>query len=305
MFKSLASAVMAGRLQAVTLALTFAVLAVFLPPFSLLSGAVVALVALRVGMRGGIEVAALAAAALFLLGLALGSPLGGLSYALSQWLPVLLLAAVLRATSSWSATALVGVLVAVLGVWITHLLVPDVGAWWQSLLEEMLKPLLQQDDAQARALREALPRISGLMTGIVAVSGLLNALLALMLGRWWQALLYNPGGFGEEFRAWRLPGWAAVIAVGCFAAGVWLQQDWMTEGGMLMLLPFFFQGLAVVHAMNHALKWPGLVLFGMYLLLILAMPQMVAMLTAIGAIDALADFRRRLPQDTDGSGRQP
>jgi hypothetical protein len=27
------------------------------------------------------------------------------------------------------------------------------------------------------------------------------SVLSLMLARYWQALLYNPGGFGREFRA--------------------------------------------------------------------------------------------------------
>ena len=305
MFKSLASAVMAGRVQAVTLALTFAVLAVFLPPFSLLSGAVVALVALRVGPRAGIEVALLVTLVLVVLGLALGAPMAGLSSGLSQWLPVILLAALLRATGSWPATALAAVAVAIAVVWGFHLMVPDLAGWWEETLQRALQPLLQQDDAQARALREALPKLSRMMTGIVALSAVLNALLALMLGRWWQALLYNPGGFGEEFRAWRLPGWLGVLAMAGFMAGVWLGLDGLTESGMLLLLPFFFQGLAVVHAMNRALGWPGVVLFGLYLLLVLALPQMVAMLTAIGVIDGLADFRRRLPQQAGGGGRKP
>ena len=49
------------------------------------------------------------------------------------------------------------------------------------------------------------------LTGVMASSLQVTCLLCLMLARYWQASLYNPGGFGREFRSLRLAPAVAVI----------------------------------------------------------------------------------------------
>src|SRR5690606_23988565 len=46
--------------------------------------------------------------------------------------------------------------------------------------------------------------ITPVLTGLMAALLQIVSLLCLMLGRYWQSVLYNPGGFGLEFRALRL-----------------------------------------------------------------------------------------------------
>ena len=59
-------------------------------------------------------------------------------------------------------------------------------------------------------LRPSVPQVAGLM----AVGNSLLACLSLLLGRYWQAALYKPGAFGDEFRALRLPSlWAAALVL--------------------------------------------------------------------------------------------
>jgi len=41
-----------------------------------------------------------------------------------------------------------------------------------------------------------------------------NSFTGVLLGRWLQALLYNPGGFGAEFRELRL---GLIVSIVCFA----------------------------------------------------------------------------------------
>jgi hypothetical protein len=295
MFGSLAQVVMAGRIQAVAISVVFAVLAMFLPPFSLLSGGTVGLVSLRKGWQAGLFVAGMGTIVLAILSALLGDPAIGLVFGLSQWLPVLLLALVLRETGSWATTFQAAAVVLALLVGLAHVLIPDLAAYWQSLLDRMLEPVLQQASPdEARQMRELLEAASGLMTGVLAASMMGSTILALFFARAWQAQLYNPGGFGEEFRALRLGNWLAYVALALFFAAALMRQNWIQELAVVFLLPFFFQGIAVMHGLNRLLQWHVSILIIMYVLMVIALPQMMALLTAIGLIDSFADFRKRL-----------
>jgi uncharacterized protein YybS (DUF2232 family) len=159
----------------------------------------------------------------------------------------------------------------------------------------MLEPVLQQASPdEARQMRELLEAASGLMTGVLAASMMGSTILALFFARAWQAQLYNPGGFGEEFRALRLGNWLAYVALALFVAAALMRQNWIQELAVVFLLPFFFQGIAVMHGLNRLLQWHVSILIIMYVLMVIALPQMMALLTAIGLIDSFADFRKRL-----------
>ena len=60
----------------------------------------------------------------------------------------------------------------------------------------------------------------------MAVGNSLLACLSLLLGRYWQAALYKPGAFGDEFRALRLPSlWAAGLVL-VTVAGALSGRSW-------------------------------------------------------------------------------
>jgi uncharacterized protein YybS (DUF2232 family) len=73
-----------------------------------------------------------------------------------------------------------------------------------------------------------------------------------------------------------------------------MRLNWIQELAVVFLLPFFFQGIAVVHGLKNMLQWHVSILIIMYGLMIIALPQVMALLTAIGLIDSFADFRKRL-----------
>ena len=58
------------------------------------------------------------------------------------------------------------------------------------------------------------PLIEPALIGVMTWIDLVMTLVGLMVARSWQARLYNPGGFREEFHAIRLP---AGIAFGLMA----------------------------------------------------------------------------------------
>ena len=296
--RPLAAFTMAGRLQAMTVAVGFALLSLFLPPLALLSGAAVGLVALRAGTAQGLMVSVLGTLILALLVYPLtGQPWIGATYGLTQWLPVVALASVLRQTSAWSLTLQAAVLLGVLAVLGAHLIVPDLDAIWLDLLNTLVRPMFEQSGMAAAEIDQLLTDSASIMTGVFGASMVFSVVLTLLIARAWQAMLYNPGGFRQEFHALRVGKWPALAALGLLLVAVVAQASVFAELGIVMLSVFFLQGIAVVHGLVGKLNWHVGALVGLYIALVLLFPQMAALLTGLGVMDNFANFRNRIGGD--------
>lgn len=294
--RALAAYAMRGPAQAVLLAGGFAALSLAMPPLSYLSAATVALVTLRAGARQGAVIlmaATLAVGVLVLI--STGQPWFAASLALILWLPVWLLSLVLRYTVSlaamFQAAAATGALL-VVGI---HLFMGDPTLAWQKVLMSYFGPMLQE--AGVTDIEALLHTLAGMMTGVAAAALMVSYLFSILLARWWQAMLYNPGGFQKEFHQLRLGRSMSIAALGVFVA------SWLLSGGMgvlardlgtVALVVYLFQGLAIVHAvvklLNAHIAW----LAGVYLVMIIALPQLAMVLAVIGIGDTWTDVRARL-----------
>jgi hypothetical protein len=133
------------------------------------------------------------------------------------------------------------------------------------------------------------------MTGAFAAALVAQLLFGLFIARWWQALLYNPGGFGEEFRDLRLGRPFGVIvllllALLPFGDGASLTANLLLIPGVLLLL----QGLAVAHQVRALKQARQAWLVGLYILMILFMPQTLILIACVGLVDIWADIRSRI-----------
>lgn len=294
--KALAQFVMRGRSQAALVATVCAMLSLILPLFGLISSAVVALVTLRGGVREGALVVALAALACGVIAaLALGAPLVSVALLVLLWLPVWGLAALLRLSRSLALTLQVGAVAGLVVVLIIRLLLDDPAAAWLSLLQPLQDALVKDGMVEPEAAEAVIGEVARWMTGTVAAALVLQWLVGLFIGRWWQALLYNPGGFGEEFRLLRLSRWLGVAGLVLLVA-IGFQRGAGPVSDVLLVLSvlWLFQGLAVIHALhrNRGLSVGWLV--GIYCLLVLFMPHAELLVACIGLVDIGADIRARL-----------
>ncbi|HXH01893.1 MAG TPA: DUF2232 domain-containing protein [Candidatus Competibacteraceae bacterium] len=293
---ALASFVMRGRLQA---ALVTAVSAWLLPPFSSVIGnAVVALATLRRGMGEGALLMLLAAAGLCVLALPLfgqAAPLLALSLGLLYWLPVWLLAGVLRTTVSLPLALLTGVALGLLALLLTYAWLGDPAARWVELLGQF-KPLFQEAGLQVdEALVDQWIRYQApFLTGLTVVLQLAVVYCGLLLGRAWQARLYNPDGFRQEFHGLRLGRTLALAAATSIVLAGVLGQIWLVNLALLLGLLFVFQGLALLHGLVGLAGLSKGWLVALYVLLSLALPQMLLLLSLIGILDAWIDLRARV-----------
>ena len=293
----LADFAMQGRWRAVGAAAGLGALGIFIPPIAILSGAVVALVALRLGMGQALLVAGVASLILGALVLALmgGSPLVGIMAGLAQWLPVVAMGEVLRQSVSWRTTLSMAALVAGALVLTARLLVPDLEAAWVAVGMQMLAPFIEADGPGAEELEAALVTVAPFLTGLLAGIFLLSMVLSLVIARYWQALLFNPGAFGSEFRALQMGRYLSIAAVMLALLGQLAGLPVALELAFILAVPLFLQGLAVMHALTHAQNMNNFWLAGMYVLLVLALPQMFLLIAVLGAIEGVANLRGRFP----------
>ena len=253
--------------------------------FCWISAAVIALVTLRKGASAG--------GWLFLWALL---PSGTLLYVFGDSGPLALLAGtmflalVLRNTVSLSLAILASV--AVGGV--TGLALMAFGGEYLDQIViyfgEFLAALEQQLSQGDTPV--VLPRPNALqIAGMLGAGTALTSVLCLLLGRYWQAALYNPGGFGGEFKSLFYPATVSMaLAVGAIALSS-LGMAYRTWA-IICLVPLTFAGLALVHARAEARGQGKGWLTGFYVAWLFFDP--VKLLVVFAAIaDSWFNFRQR------------
>jgi hypothetical protein len=307
--KALAALVMRGRTPAIAVATVLAALSWIFPPLGLLSAAAVALVTLRQGAREGVVTMAGGLLALAGLGwLIFGQPAILPLVGLVMWLPVWALGLVLRSTRSLALALQIGLLVAA-GLVLGQYLLGDPVAFWSQLLGELLAR--QADPAvMGEAERQQLvDAMAPWMVGGVAASWFLQQAIVLFLARYWQAALYNPGGFRSEFHALRL-GRGVLLAMPLLLVAAWAQGEKASFSAQLVLVleaALLLQGVALVHGLVGRLRAGIGWLIGFFSLLVVAFPYTVTLVTLAGYVDGWLDFRAKVRSRsaTDGAGNNP
>lgn len=283
--RSLAAFVMKGRGQAILVA----ALAALVPLLMWLSGAVLALVTLRRGVREGLLVLAGTTVVPALLLTFSGAPQQVLAPLLELWLPVLLVAWWLRVSVSLRQALQLCAALGALAVTGFYLLLPEPAAYWGAQFAQVER-VLGPEAAGAPELVQLRAQLLPLMTGLWASSLMLLVIGSLLLGRWWQALLYLPGGFRQEFHGLRLDPRLAVVALVLWIASAFTGPGLINDLGLVLGGIFVLQGLSLVHAVVGGRGWSGAWLVPVYGLL----PFAFQLVMAAGLADALFNWRRRL-----------
>lgn len=300
----IASFVMRGLTQAATSSILLAALSLVIPPASMLSSAVVALVTLRKGATSGaliLGVATAASAGIALL--SLGSVSLAIGFLVLLWVPAWLLAALLRSSRSLSLMVVGGMVLGFVMLGSQFIGSTDPVADWQRLLTPFVASLVDAELVEPAQQAGLVTLMAGWMPGIIAAGFFLQMVVSLLLARWWQAMLYNPGGFRAEFHQLRLPRMLSVVlllaALPLLLQGV-ERVTLLEHVVVLMLVAWFIHGLALVHGLIGKLGSGSGWLIGTYLLLLFALPHMMIALAMAGIADAWFDFRARLGPRSPG-----
>ena len=286
--RGLAEFIMRGRWQA----LAVAVLGSGSLLFGWISAAAIALVTLRKGAASGGWLVLWA-----MLPAAIVAAMSGDMGSVMLLLVAFCLSVILRETVSLPLALIASVPLAMLGglalIALNGPFLEDLVATFNQALRQLEQDMTSDQQGELAFTSLAVPQVGALL----AIGNTVVAVLAVLLGRYWQALLYNPGGFGQEFRALRLPQ-GAVVSLVTLGTVLWLQGDEWRVWSAVAVMPLTVVGFALVHAYaahtDKGVTWLTL----MYTLWIVLDPIKWVWLGFVMA-DVFVDFRARW-QNTSG-----
>lgn len=280
--RALAEFVMRGRPQAIGAS----VICAPLPLLHLLSTSIVSLVLLRKGPSEGVLVLAWTIL-----------PLAAVYWISRDPSPIMTLvgtaglAAILRQTVSWQWVLAAAVFIAAFSAWLFGLVAPQLLDQWVEWYRELV-----EEDLQSRITLEEARHV---LIGFFAMGQAWVMLGLLVLARWWQSHLFNPGGFKEEFHRLRLmPQLAAmlvILMVGCAVVQMPALSRWLP----VLTVPLVLAALGLVHwALDYnKLSTPWVV--GFYVLLVPLFQLIYPLLVAAALMDSWFDIRKRFETDEE------
>ena len=286
-------------MEAILVASSLALLSLVLPPVSIVSSAAVALVTLRRGGYEGLYILIASYVLAAILGLVI---FGSFQFALLYGPLIWLIAMILREVKELSIAVEITVLFGVAGIVVFFIFVNDPAAMWGSILTQMTQPVLENSDVDfpVEKIKQNIQFFSHFMTGGVAAGSVYGLLFGLFLARWWQSVLYNPGGFREEYLSLKVRPKLAIVSI-VIAAIAWLMSGVLSEIcwniTILFVVLYTIVGTAILHIVFSTMKTRFFMVPFLYLTLVFV-PHMTIVVVIVGVIDTWLDLRSKFLNKT-------
>lgn len=261
----------------------------------------IALVTLRLGSKKGFIVLLAACVAAYIAAAVI--QLGSLAK-LDLWNAVLLwivtwaAASVLYLTRSLAITLEFIALVSLIPVAIFFIVVDQPRELSRQLLEPMRQVLVEAGFSTQQVDDTMRPVIDILPGSIVAYTAL-GIIISLFIARSWQARLYNPGGWQQEFRMLRLNVRAAIaimvlFVVLMFAPALNDHFALMLENSSVVIgMVVVVFGLAIIHGLVASHERSGFWLGGAYVFLFLFSKIAAPVFMVLALSDVWVNYRQR------------
>lgn len=191
----------------------------------------------------------------------------------------------LRVSASWARTLVFVVVFSGVAALVLDFLFAEQAEVFELVVANLFREIQQQQE------NAFIPERNFLL-GVIGYVIALTSVICLVLGRWWQAMLYNPGGFKLEFHQLRLgvvP--AAILVAGVVVCNV-APQEFSSWVGLLGL-PLLLGGLALVHYSVAFYQLGGHWLVIFYVVLFTVSPLSLVLI-GLGFLDSIMNIRSRL-----------
>lgn len=265
----------------------------FTPVTIMLSASALVFVLLRHQERSAMTAAMVAAGAVIVVAMLTqqyGTPV--VLFTLVCWLGAMVVGSVLRQTVSLKLAVLATVPVTVVIGLLANVYKPEIIHFWQTT---MVQSVANFSDAEMQSLgpdkldllQNRMPMLLSDATGSWAF---FIVLCSVFIARYWQAQLFNAGGFQKEFHSLRL-GKEAV-----FAFAIVTGLSLLFSGSLFaviasaLIFVFFIQGLSVLHCLTRQRGLSRSWLTGLYV--ILWLPPTMLLLSILGMADNFVRLRK-------------
>lgn len=280
--KALAEFILRGRFQAFTVAL----LGNFFP---VIGQAAVGLVSLSKGVTQGFWLFMWVSLPLVLMHyVSADNPLL-ITVSIASLGLMVVTAAMHKALASWQWTILTAVVA-------SSLIALACGLLMQEHVEALIlqvKQFLGEMSSGQNQTAVKLVMTQSMLLGLVAMILSVGSIISLMVSRWWQSLIQNPGGFQKEFHNFKIESKIAALLIVAIVLGMLLPKEhqfWV----QMIALPLLLAGIALIH---YAVSFRGLGghwLVLLYVTLLLFGATIAVFIVVLAAVDSYLDLRSRL-----------
>ncbi|OGT37225.1 MAG: hypothetical protein A3F12_06560 [Gammaproteobacteria bacterium RIFCSPHIGHO2_12_FULL_38_14] len=204
-------------------------------------------------------------------------------------------AVLLNRRCSWSQLFQIAALAGVLFVSVIHLLYPDVAVWWG----EQLRSYYTEAKAVANSLSqsdhlELINNTKQYATGFMTAGVLFNAILQLIIARWWESYIFYPGRLHKELQNVHLSQLAGILFIASLVFS-YLGNIVVLDIMPILYLLFGVAGLSIVHYFFRQIKtstsWFWLMIF--YLAMVISLPASIIFVSMISLADIWFNVRKR------------
>ncbi|MFV2056775.1 MAG: DUF2232 domain-containing protein, partial [Thiohalomonadales bacterium] len=216
---------------------------------------------------------------------------------------LLVAALALRQSRSLSYSLLLACGLSVLMIVGTYLVFADASLWWHDKVSLVAQPLLDSMAQYPDELAQHQLQVDHIANyiGWFGAGVLTYIVICLFIARWWQSMLFNPGGFRTEFHELRTGKSIAIAAVVLALVSILDLHPELTrlvQNVLIIIAPLYLlQGLSVIHALVALKKLQAAWLVMIYIVIFFMLPAVVM----LGYLDRWVDIRRRFggkPTDT-------
>ena len=214
-------------------------------------------------------------------------------------------ASLLRRYSNWSFVLNGALLLGVIAIGVIHFLYPDIQDWWAQKLTEYFNKTASlmreiQPDAEimpAIVQAQVVNTLKVYATGLLFASMLFNALLQLLIARWWQAIVFNPGELRKELLIIRLSYIAGLLFLIAYPLA-FVRNAIAMDIIPVVYLIFSAAGLSILHCLlAKKTRTFGVVFLYVGLIGIILFPGGISLIALIFSLVAFLDiglnFRKR------------
>jgi hypothetical protein len=291
----LARFILKGQSQAALVAASMAILGLMVPPAAWISAAAIVLMTLVHGPKSGLITTALSSlgAAIFSY-MIFATPQVAVIFVLLAWLPAWLIAMILRQTVSMAYSLQVLSAFSLLAIVLIYILFPNFGELWREPLDIMVEQLAEQsEDFSLAELKQTEDWVIKFLPGLFASSIMFGTMLSLFLGRWWQAVFYNPGGFAKEFQSLNLGKISALVAIAIMLIAMFANSVFAIALVTVVFVLYGMQALSILHAAIKIRQLNSAWLLLVYLIM-LFIPQLLLLLILASFADPWLNIRQRI-----------
>ena len=276
----LASFIMRGRVQASAIA----ALGNALP---LITPATIGLVALRKGFSEGGLICLWGLLPVFLTYFYSDSNQFFVLLTACNFLNILLVCGILRYRGDWEM-ALVSLVITSIILMGSLLLI------FQQDFEVLVQRLIEVvEEASRQTNIESLKIEKSSIAVFTTWTLILNTFLGLVIARWWQSIIFNPGGFKEEFQGIRLNRKLLILIFSILVLSSAIFNQY-SNWAYLSIFPLVVGGLSLFHWLVNEKNLGKVPIIFAYVFMVLFTPFVILILALLGTVDCFYNVRQKL-----------